>query len=317
LARSAAEDVRPEDASSRDPKRDNAVYHDAAAATYDGKWSLSFEDFGRGYVQARAERMLPRPRYGRALEVGAGTGFWILNLWQNGYVEEAHATDISEGMLEVCRQNAEHLGCDIDLRSADAEELPYPDETFDLVTGHAFLHHLPEPGAGLAEMFRVLRPGGALFLAGEPTRVGDRLAGLSKRAAVRGFRALERVPALRDIRRRPSEDPATEEERVLRDLEFAVDLHTFEPRDVAGWALEVGFRDGRVETEELLASLFGWAVRTIEGEARPGLLGRRWAIMAMYGWVWLYRFDQAALYRLLPKRLFYNLLLYAEKPGRP
>ena len=315
MAQPAREGVRTEAPPHRDPKRDNALYHDAAAATYDGKWSLSFEELGRGYVRARAERMLHRRRYDRALEVGAGTGFWILNLWQNGYVEEAHATDISEGMVAVCRENAERLGCDIDLRLADGEELPYPDETFDLVTGHAFLHHLPQPREGLAEMLRVLRPGGALFLAGEPTRAGDRLAGLSKRAVVRAFRALERLPALRDIRRPPSPEPATEEERVLRDLEFAVDLHTFEPRDMVAWARETGFRAVRVETEELAASLFGWAVRTIEGEARPGLLGRRWAIAAMYGWVWLYRFDQAALYRLLPKRLFYNLLLYAEKPG--
>jgi ubiquinone/menaquinone biosynthesis C-methylase UbiE len=305
-----------EEAAPRDPKRDNALYHDAAAATYDGKWSLTFQDFGRGYVRARAERMLPLRRYGRALEIGAGTGFWILNLWQTGYVEEVHATDISEGMLAVCKGNASELGCDIDLRSADAEELPYPDETFDLVTGHAFLHHVPDPREALAEMFRVLRPGGALFLAGEPTRVGDRLAGLSKRAVVRAFRALEGVPGFRGVRRSPSTAPATEEERVLRELEFAVDLHTFEPRDLAAWARQVGYQGVRVETEELLASVFGWAVRTIEGEARPGLLGRGWAIAAMYGWVWLYRFDQAALYPILPKRLFYNILLYAEKPER-
>lgn len=299
----------------RDPKRDNAIYHDAAAATYDDKWSLSFQDLGRGYVQVRAERMLPERRYERALEVGAGTGFWILNLWQNGYVGEVHATDISEGMLEVCRRNAEGLGCGLDARLADAEELPYPDETFDLVTGHAFLHHLPEPRRALAEMHRVLRPGGTLFLAGEPTRAGDRLAGLSKRAVVAAFRVLDRTPRFRSLRRPPAPEPVTDEERVLRDLEFAVDLHTFEPAELEAWTREAGFGPVRTETEELLASLFGWAVRTIEGEIRPGVLGRRWAVVAMFGWVWLYRFDQAALYRILPKRLFYNLLLHARKPG--
>jgi ubiquinone/menaquinone biosynthesis C-methylase UbiE len=299
----------------RDPKRDNALYHDAAASTYDDKWSLSFKELGRGYVRVRAERMLPGIRFTRALEVGAGTGFWILNLWQNGIVDEVHATDISEGMLAVCRRNAKDLGCEVDARLADAEELPYPDGTFDLVTGHAFLHHLPEPRRALSEMHRVLRPGGILFLAGEPTRAGDRLAALSKRAVVAAFRALERFPSLRDLRRPRAPEPATEADRVLRDLEFAVDLHTFEPDELFAWTREAGFERVRVETEELLASLFGWAVRTIEGEIRPGLLGRRWAVVAMYGWVWLYRFDQAALYRVVPKRLFYNLLLSAQKPG--
>jgi ubiquinone/menaquinone biosynthesis C-methylase UbiE len=304
----------PPQAPVRDPKRDNEAYHDAAASTYDTKWSLSFEELGRGYVRFRSERMLSRTRYGRVLEVGAGTGFWILNLWQCGFVEEAHATDISAGMLEVCRRNAHVLGCDIDLRAADAEELPYPDDSFDLVTGHAFLHHLPDPDRALAEMHRVLRPGGTLFLAGEPTRVGDHLAGMSKRAVVRTFRALERVPPFRGVRRPADSRPPTEAERILRDLEFAVDLHTFEPSDVAARARAAGFDSVRVETEELTASLFGWAVRTVEGEARPGVLGRRWATVAMYGWVWLYRFDQSVLYRVLPKRLFYNLLLSAEKP---
>lgn len=305
----------PAEPAVRDPKRDNALYHDAAAATYDGKWSLSFQELGRGYVRLRAERMLHRRQFPRALEVGCGTGFWILNLWQSGFVEELHGTDISEGMLEVCSGNARKLGCDIDLRRADAEDLPYPDGSFDLVTGHAFLHHLPQPAMALAEMYRVLRPGGTLFLAGEPTAAGDRLAGVSKQAVVGAFRLLDRVPALREVRRAPDAPPATEEERVLRDLEFAVDLHTFEPSQVAGWAREVGFERIRIETEELTASLFGWAVRTVEGEARPGLLGKRWARFAMYGWVWLYRLDQDVLYRVVPKRLFYNLLLVAQKPA--
>jgi ubiquinone/menaquinone biosynthesis C-methylase UbiE len=298
----------------RDPKRDNALYHDVAATTYDDKWSLSFQELGRGYVRLRAERMLPDRRYERALEVGAGTGFWVLNLWQNGYVGEVHATDISEGMLGVCRRNAEGLGCTVETRLADAEELPYPDGTFDLVTGHAFLHHLPEPSRALAEMHRVLRPGGTLLLAGEPTRAGDRLAGLAKRAVVAAFRALELSPRFRSLRRPPAPEPATDEERVLRDLEFAVDLHTFEPSELVAWTRGAGFHEVRIETEELLASLFGWAVRTIEAEIRPGVLGRRWAVAALFGWVWLYRFDQAALYRVLPKRLFYNLLLHARKP---
>jgi ubiquinone/menaquinone biosynthesis C-methylase UbiE len=298
----------------RDPKRDNAEYHDAAAATYDGKWGLALEGPGFEYVDSRAGRMIPRRRYGRVLEVGCGTGYWILNLWQGDWVERAHGTDISPGMLAVCRDTAAKLGCDIGLQVADAEYLPFGDGAFDLVTGHAFLHHLPDPRAGLAEMHRVLAPGGLLLLAGEPTSVGDRIASVSKRAVASASRLAGRVPALRGFRRPPSPPPATEDERVLRDLEWDVDLHTFEPSEVAVWLRETGFDRVRTETEELTATLFGWAVRTLESEVRPGLLARRWAWTAFLGWRALYRMDQAILYRFLPKRLFYNLLVSARKP---
>jgi len=66
----------------RDPKRANLLYHDVAAPGYDRKWAISFDDRGTGYMRQRARRMLPRHRYGRVLEMGAGTGFMLLNLWR-------------------------------------------------------------------------------------------------------------------------------------------------------------------------------------------------------------------------------------------
>jgi len=297
-----------------DPKTANILYHDAAAESYDAKWAISFDPPAQAYVRERAERMLPAQRYGRVLEPGAGTGFFLLNLWQTGFVEEAHATDISEGMLAVCRGNAERLGCHVETRAGDAEHLPYEDHTFDLVAGHAFLHHLPDPPAALAEMYRVLRPGGVLFIGGEPTLWGDRLAGVAKWLARTSFRLADRLPGTK-IRREESPAPSSEADRVIHDLQFDVDLHTFEPARVEEWLRDVGFTGIRTETEELVASLFGWTVRTIEAEARPGLLGQRWARFAYRGWRGLYRIDDA-LRRVVPSGLFYNLLLVAEKPRR-
>lgn len=297
-----------------DPKEANVLYHDAAAASYDEKWAINVDEPSRAYVAARAERMLPARRYPRVLELGCGTGFWILNLWQSGYVGEAHATDISQGMLDACRANAGRLGCPIDLRRCDAERLPYEDGSFDLVTGHAFLHHVPDPRAALREMHRVMAPGGRLFIAGEPTRGGDRLAGVAKRAVRSVVRSTSAVPGLGGLRRPPPPPAATEEERILRELEFAVDLHTFEPTEVAAWARAEGFTGVRIETEELLSSVVGWGIRTLEGEVRPGLLGARWERFAFRTYLALYRIDEV-LYRALPRRLFYNLLLSAEKPA--
>jgi len=307
---SVAKPLSPQDV--LDPKRANVLYHDAAARGYDEKWAISFDERSRSYVRERAERMLPQTRYGRVLEVGCGTGFFLLNLWQAGFVEEAHACDISPGMLLACGENARRLGCDIGLRTADAERLPYGDGEFDLVVGHAFLHHIPDVQGSLQDMLRVLKPGGALFIAGEPTTLGDRIAGRSKRVVSRAARLL--ASARPDLGKPASATSPTEDERLLRDLEFAVDLHTFEPSDVERWAREAGFESVRTESEELLASLFGWSVRTLESMVRPGLLGERWGRFAYRAWLILYRFDMAVLYRLVPKRAFYNLLLYAERP---
>src|SRR5206468_3714606 len=66
----------------------------------------------------------------------------------------------------------------------------------DLVFGHAVLHHLPDLRQAFREFARVLRPGGTLVFAGEPSRVGDRLAAVPKRTAVRAapvWRALVRA----------------------------------------------------------------------------------------------------------------------------
>jgi SAM-dependent methyltransferase len=294
-----------------DPKRANLLYHDAVARTYEDKWAISFDQRCIRYVRERAERMLPARRYHRVLEVGAGTGFFLLNLWQAGYVGEAHATDLSPGMLAVCVENARRMGCDLRSRTADAEALPYPDGTFDLVVGHAILHHLPRPGAALAEAFRVLAPGGAVLFAGEPTRRGDRRA----RAVGRATAGLVRTAALAVPALRSPPPPSSRDERLVRELEWDVDLHTFDPAEMATLARGVGFTSVRVETEELVASVWGWAVRTFESEVPPARLGWGWATFAYRTWLALYALDHRVLYPVLPKSWFYNLLLSGEKDG--
>jgi SAM-dependent methyltransferase len=260
--------------------------------------------------------MLPRRRYDRVLDVGCGTGFFLLNLWRAGFVGEAHACDISPGMVAVCAESARTIGCDARLKVADLERLPYEDESFDLVVGHAVLHHVPNLRTALGEIHRVLRPGGGLLIAGEPTRLGDRLAKMTGRWTSRAMRAAARfAPTLR--RSQPGGDELDGDGRILRELEWDVDLHTFVPAEAVALAKGAGFVTVRVETEELASSLVGWAVRTIEAEARPGLLGRRWAEAAYHTYLALYRLDASILARFLPRDLFYNLLLYAERPHSP
>jgi ubiquinone/menaquinone biosynthesis C-methylase UbiE len=99
---------------------------------------------------------------GQTLEVGVGTG---LNLAL--YPGEITLTgiDFSPAMLEVARRRARKVGREVDLREADALDLPFPDACFDTVVATYVLCAVPDDGRALSEMVRVLRPGGLLLLA--------------------------------------------------------------------------------------------------------------------------------------------------------
>ncbi len=165
----------------------NTRYHDVAAASYDSKWGIDFGPIGQAQVLGKVRKLLGLEMldrgYERSLEIGAGTGYFSLNLLQAGVVREATCTDISPGMLRTLSANAERLGLPVKTARADAESLPFADQSFDLVLGHAVLHHLPDLERAFAEFDRVLRPGGRIAFAGEPSRVGDRIASIPKRGA--------------------------------------------------------------------------------------------------------------------------------------
>ena len=93
------------------------------------------------------------------------------------------AADLAQAMLDVAARNvaAAGLGGSITLERLDAKSLPYSDGRFDVVMTNSILHHIPDPRACLAEMVRVVRPGGLLFardlLRPESTAELDRLVG--------------------------------------------------------------------------------------------------------------------------------------------
>jgi ubiquinone/menaquinone biosynthesis C-methylase UbiE len=289
----------------------NRRYHDVAAAEYDRKWGVQFGRVGIDQVLGKLRKLLgeaPGP-YDRALEIGAGTGYFSLNLLQAGVVRSATCTDISPGMLAALRANAASLGLDVRTVACDAARLPFDDASFDLVLGHAVLHHLPDVPTAFAEMRRVLRPGGTLFFAGEPSRYGDRIAGVPKEAARRAapvWRALLRVPAANGN----GAGPETHDDHVLEPL---VDVHAFTPSDLERLAVAAGFAEVEVRGEELLANWFGWANRTLEATAPPGELPRLWYQYAFRGYLLLQRLDRGLLEPRLPPELFYNLMLAARR----
>ena len=207
----------------------NTRYHDGAAAGYDAKWGIDFGEVGRTQVLGKVRKALGTvPRVERSLEIGAGTGYFTLNLQQEGVMREAVCTDISPGMLDALQANAARLGLAVQTRACDAEHLPFDDASFDLVFGHAVLHHLPNLDRAFAELRRVLRPGGLLFFAGEPSARGDRLAAVPKRAATAVaplWRRALRVP--------PAPSGHADGGAGHHGLEPLVDVHAFTPAQLA------------------------------------------------------------------------------------
>ena len=291
----------------------NRRYHDVAADEYDAKWGIAFNEAGRAQVVGKLAKLLgarPGP-FARSLEIGAGTGYFSLNLLQAGVVGQATCTDISPGMLETLEANARGLGLDVETVACDAAALPFEDASFDLVLGHAVLHHLPDLDRAFAEFHRVLRPGGTLVFAGEPSRRGDRIAAVPKRIAWRLSPTWRRTLGIPPAPHLNGHAPPPGD---AHHLEGQVDVHAFVPADLQRHAAAAGFRDVRVRGEELLANWFGWFNRTLEASADPKRIPMPWIHYAHRGYLLLQAVDRRLLEGRLPPQLFYNLMLAARKP---
>jgi ubiquinone/menaquinone biosynthesis C-methylase UbiE len=301
------------DAAWNDPKLANVLYHDWESSTYDQKWSISYDERCIAYARDRFTAVagdVAQP-YPRALEIGAGTGFFLLNLKQAGVLSDGAVSDISPGMVEAARRNAEALGFSIEGGVADAESLPYEDASFDLVVGHAVLHHIPDVELAFRESLRVLKPGGRFVFCGEPTRYGDFVARRLSRLTWAATTRITHLPRLKDRWSRPHAE-LDESSRVAA-LEAVVDLHTFDPSALARLAVRAGAADVHTVTEELTASWFGWPIRTFEAAVNPDRLGWGWANFAYRAWLRLSAVDRV-LAHVVPLQFFYNVSITGTRP---
>jgi SAM-dependent methyltransferase len=94
----------------------------------------------------------------RVLEIGCGAGAHAMLLAQAG--ADVTAIDLTQNAVDMTRNRFDVYGLEGDIRRADAEDLPFEDETFDLVWSWGVIHHSADIQAAIDEIRRVLKPGG-------------------------------------------------------------------------------------------------------------------------------------------------------------
>jgi SAM-dependent methyltransferase len=156
------------------------------------------------------------------LEIGVGVGSDFVRWARAG--ADATGVDLTEHAIALVRRRLELEGLTADLQQADAERLPFPDGTFDVVYSWGVLHHTPDSDRAIAEAQRVLKPGGRLcvmlyarhswlayglwvrhaLLKGRPTRsLSDVIAGHMESVGTRAYTRAElrqRFAGLNDLR---------------------------------------------------------------------------------------------------------------------
>ncbi|HXS80862.1 MAG TPA: methyltransferase domain-containing protein [Gammaproteobacteria bacterium] len=128
---------------------DNRTYYDEFARHYDDRRARGYHKL----IDDQATGLVRRVGEGKTLlEVGCGTGLILERVAK--FARRAEGVDVSPGMVEYARRRG------LDVRVADASSLPYPDAEFDVAFSFKVLAHVSRFDEALAEMLRVVRPGG-------------------------------------------------------------------------------------------------------------------------------------------------------------
>jgi ubiquinone/menaquinone biosynthesis C-methylase UbiE len=103
------------------------------------------------------------PAAGRVLEIAPGPGYFCIELAKLGHYQIT-GLDISQSFVEICRKNAAAAGIRADFRQGDAANMPFEPASFDFLFCQAAFKNFSQPVKAIAEMYRVLRPGGIGFI---------------------------------------------------------------------------------------------------------------------------------------------------------
>ena len=131
--------------------------YDRLAAIYDVRTYIAEEYMFKKFRQLLWSRL----KDGRILELGVGTGA-NMPYYPEGC--QVTAVDLSEQMLERAKRRAEKLGLTVDLQLMDAQNLTFPDNSFDAAVTTCVFCSVPNPIAGLRALGRVVKPDGDIWL---------------------------------------------------------------------------------------------------------------------------------------------------------
>jgi ubiquinone/menaquinone biosynthesis C-methylase UbiE len=134
----------------------------------EGKKARQYNEFSRQYrMQDMKEYAELASKYvadgGSVLDVATGPGYFCIELARMGH-SRVTGFDISEDLVKIASTNARQAGVDVDFVQGSASAMQFPDLTFDLVFCSWAMKNFMEPAKVLAEMFRVLRPGGGALI---------------------------------------------------------------------------------------------------------------------------------------------------------
>lgn len=143
-----------------DCKKVIASYWNIRSSTYTNGIN-GFDEEERAVWKQIFEKFLSSNERLNVLDVGTGAGFLALLFAEMGH--KVTGVDLSLGMLEKAKNNAQNMGFNIDFFHGDAEKLPFEDSSFDLVTNKFLLWTLQQPECAVREWKRVLKPGGMVL----------------------------------------------------------------------------------------------------------------------------------------------------------
>jgi ubiquinone/menaquinone biosynthesis C-methylase UbiE len=118
------------------------------------RYRYSVEPFIHSFAQ------FTRWRGKKVLEIGCGAGTDFLQFVRAGAIAEA--IDLSTHSVALTKKRLAVYGLNANVQEADAEHLPFPDDSFDLVYSWGVLHHTPDTVNAIKEVYRVLKPGGQI-----------------------------------------------------------------------------------------------------------------------------------------------------------
>ena len=112
------------------------------------------------------ELLAVQPSPGRVLDVGTGTALIPIELCKRAPGANVDAIDLAAHMLELAKRNVarDRLDARVRLALQDAKKAGWPEGAFDTVMSNSIVHHIPDPRDVLAEMWRLTRAGGVLFV---------------------------------------------------------------------------------------------------------------------------------------------------------